>query len=190
MVLYVGHPPEYNLCVTAKPRPAAPEESAPKVAAVFFTEVVAKSDKEYALLEKHSDGAPKLSLVDFQMEALIYGLHCLDRAVFAFWGADYRAAFMNRAFTFICDMFCDVMTDSQRKRFLEGFKKLCDARQLEYGAMKPVVGEDGLPKNVLPYEFSKRLCIDAGVYNPATHIVLMEWAGGIMTMMLEIAEEL
>jgi len=26
-------------------------------------------------------------LFDFQMEALIYGLHCLDRAVFAYWGA-------------------------------------------------------------------------------------------------------
>ena len=171
-------------------KPAAPEQAAPKVAAAYFTEFVAKANKEYALLEEHSDGAPKISLVDFQMEVLVYGLHCLDRAVFAFWEADYRAAFMNRAFTFIGDMFSERMTDSNREQFLKGFKSLCDTRQAEYGVMKPIVGEDGIPKNVLPYEFSKRLCIDAEVYNPPVQIVLMEWAGGIMTMMLEIAEEL
>lgn len=169
--------------------PTVPEKSAPRTIAAFFTEFVSNSDKEYALLQEHSDGTPKISLFDFQMETLIYGLHCLDRAVFAFWGAEYRAAFMNCAFAFACEMFSDVLPESARELFLEGFKKHCDARQVEYGAMKPI-SEDGTMKNGLPYEFFKRLCVDAGVYNPPVQIVLMEWAGRILTMMLETAETL
>ena len=45
-------------------------------------------------------------------------------------------------------------------------------------------------KNVLSHEFTKRICIDAGGYNPPVQIVLMKWAKGIMTMMLKIAEKL
>ncbi len=155
----------------------------------FISEFAAKVDKEYAILEEHSDGPPAISLFDLQMETLIFGLHCLDRAVVAFWDVDYRAAFMNCAFGFACDAFAAALPESTRGQFLEGFKKHCDFRQAEYGAMKPI-GEDGAMKKVLPYEFSKRLCIDAGVYNPPVQLVLMEWAGGIMTTMSEIAEGL
>ena len=171
-------------------KPAVPEKAAPQVVAAFFTEFVAKANKEYALLEEHSDGPPKTSLFDFQMEALIYGLHCLDRAVFACWGAEYRAAFMNCAFSFACEMFSDVLPDSERGRFLDGFKKDCDIRQTEYGTMKPLPGEDGAMKNVLAYEFAKRICIGAGVYNPPVQLVLIEWANGILMTMLEIAGKL
>lgn len=156
----------------------------------FISEFAAKVDKEYALLEEHGNGPLKTTLFDLQMETLIFGLHCLDRAVFAFWGAEYRAAFMNRAFGFACDAFASVLPESARERFLEGFKKHCDTRQAEYGAMKPLPGKDGAMKNVLAYEFTKRICIDAGVYNPPVQLVLMEWANGIAMMMLEIAEKL
>jgi hypothetical protein len=170
--------------------PAAPEKAAPQFVADFVTEFVARADKEYALLEEHSDGPPTTSLFNFQIEELIYGLHCLDRAVLAYWGAEYRAAFMNCAFGFACEMFSDVLPDSDRERFLDEFKKLCDIRQTEYGAMKPLPGKDGAMKNVLAYEYTKRICIDAGVYNPPVQFILMECANGILTMMLKIAEEL
>jgi hypothetical protein len=42
----------------------------------------------------------------------------------------------------------------------------------------------------LAYEYTKRICIDAGVYNPPVQFILMERANGILTMMLKIAEEL
>ena len=171
-------------------KPQAPEKAAPPIVEAFISEFAAKVDKEYALLEEHGNRPLKTSLFDLQMETLIFGLHCLDRAVFAFWGAKYRSAFMNCAFGFACDAFAAVLPQSARERFLEGFKKHCDTRQAEYGAMRPIPGEDGAMKNVLPYEFTKRICIDAGVYNPPVQIVLMEWATEIMTMMLEIAEKL
>jgi hypothetical protein len=174
----------------ARSKPAAPEKAAPQVVAAFVTEFVAKADKEYALLEEHSDGPPKTSLFDFQMEALIYGLHCLDRAVFAYWGAEYRAAFMNCAFSFACEIFSDVLPNSERARFLDGFKKHCDVRQTEYGTMRPLPGEDGAMKNVLAYEYAKRICLDAGVYNPPVQIILTEWAIDVSIMMLKIAKEL
>jgi hypothetical protein len=174
----------------AESKPATPERAAPRVVAAFVAEFVAKADKRYSLLEEHSDGAPKTSLFDFQMEELIYGLHCLDRAVFAHWGAEYRAAFMNCAFTFACEMFSGVLPDLDRGRFLDGFKKHYDTRQAEYGAMKVLPGEDGAMKNVLAYEYTNRLCVDAGVYNPPVQVVLMEWANGILPMMLKIAEQL
>ncbi len=170
-------------------KPAAPETAAPPVIAAFFAEFVANADMKYAVLEEHCDGEPKISLFDFQIEVLIYGLHCLDRAVFAFRGAEYRATFMNYGFAFACEMFSDLLPEPTRERFLERFKEHCEARQAEYGAMRPI-SKDSAMKNVLPYEFSKRLCFDAGVCNPPVQIVLMKWAGGIMTMMLEVAETL
>lgn len=174
----------------ARSEPAAPEKAAPRIVAAFVTEFVARTEKQYSLLEEHSDGPPKTSLFDFQMEELIYGLHCLDRAVFACWGAEYRAAFMNCAFSFAREMFSNVLPHSGRGRFLDEFKKHCDVRQAEYGAMKMLPGEDGAMKNVLAYEYTKRLCVDAGVYNPPVQIVLMESANEILTMMLGIAEQL
>jgi hypothetical protein len=174
----------------ARSKPAAPEKAAPQVIAAFFTEFVAQADKEYALIEEHSDGPPQTSLFDFQMETLIYGLHCLDRAVFAYWGSEYRDAFMNCAFSFACKMFSDVLPDSEHDRFLDEFKKHCDIRQTEYGTMKPLPSEDGAMKNVLAYEYSKRICIEAGVYNPPVQLVLMEWATDVSAMMLKIAKQL
>jgi hypothetical protein len=167
-------------------KPSAPEKAAPPIVATFFEEFVVKADKEYAILGEHCE----TSLFDFRMEVLVYGLHCLDRAVFTYWGAAYRAAFMNSAFSFACEMFTDELPDAQREIFLEGFKKQCDTRHFEYAAMKPISGEDETMKNLLPWEFTKRVCNDAGVFNPPVHLVLMEWAAGIMTMMLRIAEEL
>ena len=171
-------------------KPQCPEKAAPPIVGAFISEFAAKVDKEYALLEESSDGPLKTSLFDLQMETLIFGLHCLDRAVFAYRGATYRAAFMNCAFGFAYDGFASVLPESARERVLEGFKKHCDTRQTEYGAMKLLPGEDGAMKNVLAYEFTKRICIDAGVYNPPVQIVLMKWANGIATMMLEIAKKL
>jgi hypothetical protein len=172
--------------VPDRSKPTAPGKVAPRVVAAFFSEFVCKADKEFGILGEHSN----TSLFDFQMEMLIFGLHCLDRAVFAYWGHEYRAAFMNCAFSFACEMFSDVLPESQREIFLEGFKKRCDTRQTEYGAMKALPGEDGAMKNVLAYEFTKRVCVDAGVNNPAVQLALIEWANGISTMMLKIAEGL
>jgi len=170
--------------------PAAAAEAAPPVVAAFISEFVSKVDSQYTILKESSDDPLRISLFDLQMETLIFGLHCLDRAVFTYWGDEYRIAFMNFAFGFACEMFSDALPESQREIFLEGFKKHCDTRQAEYGLMKPIAGEDGAMKNVLPYEFSKRLCIHDGAYNPVVQIVLMEWAEGIMTMMLKIGERL
>lgn len=156
----------------------------------FISEFAAKVDKEYTLLEECGDGPLKTNLFDLQMETLIFGLHCLDRAVLAYQGTEYRAAFMNCAFGFACEALAGALPASAREGFLEGFKKHCDTRQVEYGAMDLLPGKDGAMKNVLVYEFTKRICVDAGVYNPPVQLILMEWANGIAKMMLEIAENL
>lgn len=171
-------------------KPQAPEKAAPPIVEAFISEFAAKVDKEYALLEEHSDGPLKTSLFALQMETLIFGLHCLDRALFARFGAAYRSAFMDHAFATACEAFAVALPDDARDRFLESFEDHCYIRQQEYGAMKPLPGEDGAMKNVLACEFTKRICVDAGVYNPPVQLVLMEWANGIATMMLEIAEKL
>jgi hypothetical protein len=176
--------------VPAKSNPPAPENAVPPIVEAFISEFAAKVDKEYALLEEYSDGPPAISLFDLQMETLIFGLHCLDRAVFARFGAAYRSAFMDYAFATACEAFAAALPDDARDRFLESFEDHCYIRQQEYGKMKLLPGEDGAMKNVLVHEFTKRICIDAGVYNPPVQLVLMEWANGIAMMMLEIAEKL
>lgn len=169
-------------------KPPAPESAAPPIVASFISEWVVCSEKEYTLLTEFAEGVPKISLFDFQMETLIYGLHCLDRGVFAYFGDGYRTAFMSEAFAFACGMFAEVLPEPQRQQFLEEFDRHCATRHLEYGVMKPLMAEGtSAMRNVLPYEFSKRLCIDAGVFNPPVQIALMEWSGEIMTTMLKVA---
>lgn len=87
-------------------KPAAPEKAAPKVVALFLSEYIPGVENEYAMMEKACGGTLKISLPDLQMETLIFALHCMDRAVFAFWGAEYRATFMDCAFDKACDLMC------------------------------------------------------------------------------------
>jgi hypothetical protein len=124
------------------------------------------------------------------METLIFGLHCLDRAVFAHHGAAYRAAFMDTALATASDAFATVLPDRLRDHFLDHFKDRYNTRQLEYGEMKLMPGDGEGLKGVLSWEFGKRICFDAGVYGPEVVLVMVEGAEGILLMMSRIAQTL
>jgi hypothetical protein len=124
------------------------------------------------------------------METLIFALHCLDRAVFAWWGAEYRAVFMDCAFGAACDLMCTSLPEKVREQFADYFERHCSARQIEYAAMVPLVGKDGESGNVLAYEFAEKICFGAGVQKIDVAIAMTEGAQSIFVMMMKIAEEL
>jgi len=171
-------------------KPAAPEKAAPRFVANFLTEYLPGVKNEYALLEHASDGPLKISLPDLQEETFIFALHCIDRAVFAHWGPEYRDAFMDCAFGIACAGIADVLPDATRDPFLKRFRERSGARHLEYIGMKVLMGDGEGPKGFLPYEFGKRICFDAGVYDPEVVSVMVEGATSIFLMMLKIAEDL
>ena len=160
--------------MTANSRPAPPEQAAPPIVAAFFTEFIPNVKNDYEILQKASGSPLKLGLPDLQMETLIFGLHCLDRAVFANHGAAYRAAIMDSAFATASEAFVAVLPDRIRDHFLDHFKDRCNTRQLEYGEMKLLPGDGEGLKGVLSYEFGKRICFDAGVYDPEVVSVMVE----------------
>jgi hypothetical protein len=167
-----------------------PDQSAPRIVGMLFIEFLPQVKNEYELLEKASDKPLAMSLPDLQIETLIFGLHCLDRAVFAHWGDEYRDLFMDHAFGAACDAFADALEDDLRGPFLELFSRQCRARQQEYGEMKILPGEDGAMKGVLDWEFAKRICFGAGVETPEVLTVFVEEAAAIFSMMNKIAQTL
>ncbi len=167
-----------------------PEQSAPRIVGMFFVEFLPQVKNEYELLEKASDEPLAMSLPDLQIETLIFGLHCLDRAVLAHWGGEYRNVFMDHAFGAACDDFAVALEDDLREPFVELFSKQCRARQQEYGEMRILPGEDGAMKGVLDWEFAKRICFGAGVEIPEVLMVFVEEAAAIFLMMNKIAQTL
>jgi hypothetical protein len=176
--------------LAASSHPAPHEQAAAPIVAAFFTEYIPGVKNDYELLEKASEGPLKLGLPDLQMETLIFGLHCLDRAVFAQYGAAYRAAFMDSALTTASDAFAAVLPDHLRDHFLDHFKDRYNSRQYEYGKMKLLPDSDEGVKDVLSYEFGKRICFDAGVYEPEVVLVMVEGASDILAMMMKFAKTL
>ena len=171
-------------------RALPPEQAAPPIVTAFFTEFIPNVKNEYELLEEASDSPLKISLFDLQMETLIFGLHCLDRAVFAHRDATYRTIFMDTAFATACGAFAAALPDHARGQFLESFKDHWHTRQREYGAMKLFPSDDGAFKNVLGWEYARRICLDAGVENPRAFATLTEEATTIFMMMNRIAQSL
>jgi hypothetical protein len=167
----------------------APEVGAHKVIAAFFAEFLPGAKNEYGLLQESTSEPLRISLVDFQVEVLLLGLHCLDRDVMAEFGADYRNAFMDSAVTLAADALASVIPEDARDAFLERFEILYNARQREYGAMRLPVG-DNSPKGTLFWEFAKRICLDAGAYSPVALAVMIEEAVSIFGMMVEVTETL
>lgn len=157
---------------------------------MFFVEYLPGVKNDYELLEKGADGPLQISLPDLQMETLIFALHCLDRAMFAHWGAAYRTVFMDHAFGTACDAFAGVLEEDLREPFLELFDKQCQARQREYGTMKLLPADDGSLKGVLCWEYAKRICLTAGVHDPLALKAMFEGATEIFTMMDRIAPTL
>jgi hypothetical protein len=171
-------------------RALPPELAAPPIVATLLSEFIPRVKNDYELLEETSDGPPKISLFDLQMETLIFGLHCLDRAVFAHRDATYRTIFMDSALATACRAFAAALPDQARGHFLETFRNHWDTRQREYGAMKLFPGDDGALKGVLGWEYAKRICHDADVENPIVLTTITEGAGTIFTMMNKIAQAL
>jgi hypothetical protein len=105
-----------------------PEEAAQRFVANFFTEFMPGAIREYELLEKATDGPPKLSLLDFQMEELIFCLHCLDRAVFANLGPQYRAVFMDQTLSTTAAAIALVLPEDSAENFIESFREHNNSR--------------------------------------------------------------
>lgn len=174
----------------ASPQPAPPEKAAPPVIAALFTEFIPNVKNDYELLERASESSLKISMPDLQMETLIFGLHCLDRAVLAHHGAAYRASFMDCALDTACEAFASVLPSHVKGHFVECFKEHYNIRQREYGGMKLLAGDERVLKGVLAFEYAKRICFDAGVHNPAVHLVIQEGANSIFIMMDRVAQSL
>ena len=127
----------------------SPEIAAPRVVASFFTEYLPGVEKEFELLVRAGEGPLKISLFDFQMETLIFGLHCLDRAVFPLHGENYRADFMDCALAAASEFFSAALPDDARNRFLDSFQNHYNTRQREFGEMKLLPASDKALAGVL-----------------------------------------
>ena len=173
-----------------RPSNERPAQAAPPIVAAFFTEFLPGVKNDYELLERAKEGPLKISLFDLQMETLIFGLHCLDRALFANYGATYRSDFMDHAFATACEAFSAALPDSARGSFLESFQDHCYVRQHEYGEMKLVPEDDDALQGVLSWEYAKRICLDAGVESSIALAAITEEATAIFTMMNKIAQTL
>ena len=163
-----------------------PEETGPRTVASFLSEFIPRLTSEYAFLEEASGHQIKMLLWEFQMEVLIFGLHCLQRTVFANCGAEYRKAFMDHALSFALDAFASVIPQNDRERFLAAFEEHYRTRQREYSAMILPLAE-GSPKGTLFYEYGKRLCFNSGVDNPVAVQLMVEQGFAIFNMMDGIA---
>jgi hypothetical protein len=168
----------------------SPTEAAPRIVGMFLAEWIPGVQKEFELLVMAGEGPLKISLFDLQMETLIFGLHCLDRAIFAQFGDEYRTVFMDQAFGFACDAFSSALPANLGADFVERFDKHCRERHKEYGAMKLLPAEGAGPNGGLCWEFAKRICLLAGVEEPLAFKVMLENAYAILGMMMKVAQTL
>jgi len=166
-----------------------PEQAGPRIVATFFVEFIPGVENEYELLKKACAGPPKIGLPDLQMETLIFGLHCLDRAVFVIWGADYRNAFMDYALAFAEEAFAAVLPEHIKEHFLEHLRDRYNMRQAEHAAMAPLPEKDASPKGTLFWEYAKYICLEAGA-DPVVLPTFLKEASAIFTMMNKIAQTL
>jgi hypothetical protein len=167
-----------------------PERAGPRIVALFFTEFNPSIKNWYEYLEESTQDPLKISLSELQMELLIFGLHCLDRVVLAHWGAQYRAAFMDRALDFVYEKYAAGLPDYASGQLLESFSGHCQMRHREYSTMKPFPTDGGALEGVLTWEFSKLVCINAGADNPAAVAVMDEAARGIFLTLFEVTQTL
>ncbi|MGA2851220.1 MAG: hypothetical protein ABSE46_19635 [Terracidiphilus sp.] len=167
-----------------------PREAARTFIANFFIEFMPGVVGEYELLQNATEGRPKLSLFEFQMEVLIFSLHLLDRAVFVNWGPEYRSAFMDGALSSACEAFSTALPEDSREHFVSCFRTHYNTRQQEYSSMSLPLSEAS-PKGTLFWEYAKRICQGAGVIHPEIIApIMMEGASDFFTMMLKIAPTL
>ena len=168
---------------------APPEEAGPRIIASFLTEFIPGVEKEYKFLEQAVTDALRIGQTEFQTEVLIFGLHCLQRTVFAHWGAEYRKVFMDSALSFVNVTFASVLSDEVQEGFSARFEKHYKERQREYSAMILPITE-GSPNGTLFYEFGKMRCRDAGVGNPEAILLMMEQGCSIFKMMDTVTQTL
>jgi hypothetical protein len=76
-----------------------------------------------------------------------------------------------------------ILPESAREDFRNWFEQNSNERQREYGKLN-------VRKTPLALGFGRRVCYEAGAYNPVVLLGLTEWASGIPPMMLKIAETL
>jgi hypothetical protein len=167
-----------------------PERAGPRIVALFYTDYIASVKKWYKYLEESSQDPLKISLSELQMEVMIFGLHCLDRVVLVHWGAEYRAAFMDHALDFVYEKYAAGLPDYASEQLLKSFSGHCQTRHREYSAMKLFPTDGGALKGVLSYEFSKLICFNAGVHNPAAGVVMVEAAHGIFMTLFKVTQTL
>ena len=141
-----------------------PKDGARKVIVAFFTEFIPSVETEFNLLQKAVKERLRLSLFDLQGEALVFGLHCLDMDVMAQFGTQYQEAFMDVAVPFTAGVLASEYP-KDRDEVLKRFEALYNTRQHEYAAMQRSLG-DNPRKGTLLWEYSKRICLKAGVHDP------------------------
>ncbi len=157
------------------------EQAAEKTVFFFLSEYIPGVSTNYELLKNSTDEPLKISLADLQAEILVFGLHCLDRAVFSRFGEEYRKAFMDRAFAIARLALASVAPDDHQTSFLAHIDKFYNGRQREYAALN--LPTDQNVKGTLFWEFGRRVCEDAGVYNPVAVMDMVYEGASLFRMM-------
>lgn len=160
------------------------EQAAEKTVFFFLSEYIPGVSINYELLKNSTDELLKISLADLQAEILVFGLHCLDRAVFSRFGEEYRKEFMDRAFAIARLVLASAAPDTHQTSFLAHIDKFYNGRQREYAALNLPMDEN--VKGTLFWEFGKRVCEDAGVYNPVAVMEMVDEGASLFKMMCKV----
>jgi hypothetical protein len=166
----------------------SPEHAAERIVFLFMTEFLPGTTAEYEMLKNSTTEPPKMSLADVQAEILVFGLHCLDRAVFVRFGADYRTAFMNKAFSMARIALSAAVPEEDRDSLGQRIDKFYNARQREYCSLDLPTDEN--VRGTLFGEFAKRLCDDAGAYNPIALLAMTDEGVALFKMMHKTVDSL
>jgi hypothetical protein len=160
-----------------------PQESSKRIVAAIFTEYFPSVEKDFEQLRTGSTEPLRISLPDFQIEILILALHCLDRAAFAYYGAEYRSAFMDSGVSFAAEAMCEGIPEERRTEFVASFRTHYNQRQAAYGALVFPTTDD--LKGTLFWEFGKRICEQTGVHNPVSIFEMAYAASGMFEVLAE-----
>jgi hypothetical protein len=163
-----------------------PENSGQRIIEAFITEYLAGVKHEYKYLKPSIFRKPPMSLDQFRTEILLYGLHCLDRVVFDYRGPEYREQFMLGAYSWARGELASSRPPEHRSALLQRIDDLYNTRQKEYGAWRLPDGVD--LQGTLCWQFGRRMCEDAQVYNPAVVMTLSYTARGIYETMVALVE--
>lgn len=155
----------------------------------LMPEFLEGSQADYIAIIDGTNEQPLISLAEFQLESLIYVLHCLDICILKERGKEYRGEFMNAATEFACEVFGDSQPETFKAKFRMGFADLYNARQSAYSKYV-LPAKNGPLKGTLFWEYSKHICFAIGVVNPLSITRVATLATGCFGKVAKVSKAL